>query len=454
MNIDPQLKIKLKKDYVDYSENLTELTETKLVNCHWGQMKLFYSELEFLLLVSKYININECLIVYIGAANGLRFKNFFMKYFFPDISVLLYDPNNFKIQETDKIKIKTNAEGMFTDNTVNEVLKIANKRKIIYITDIRYHAEDETKTEKQESIYGDMVKQQKWGIMMDAEFMLIKFRNFYFYENSDEINFINNNFVFDDEIKNKIVYSNNKIKQNDKKEWILYLKGSIYTQLYAPIKSTETRLFVKKIKYYKNKEKYDSIDQEKYKLKYYNNVTYDNVLNYFNTHTRNEEIKYKKSDIILALFPGKSAYSAASEYYLVRKFCIYNNKKPTLKNIIKLIADIHIFLGTYFKNNLVTCIPKNFSGASQIIRQNLAIIYLNKNKEKLQKQFDNIKTTNLLSKTKKLELIKSYETNKNDTFGVFTIIDGDIKQYITKNITVTEIVKLAIDLYNEKLAIK
>ena len=146
-------------------------------NCKWGALKLFYSELEFIILVSKYININECLVLYIGAQPGFRLKHLFIKHFFPKMKMLLYDPLPFDITEDENIIIKTREAGWFTDDTVNEVLTIADGRKIIYITDIRLTDDDDYT--KENLIHDDLQKQQKWGLMMGAEFMLLKFRMFF-----------------------------------------------------------------------------------------------------------------------------------------------------------------------------------------------------------------------------------------------------------------------------------
>ena len=54
--------------------NLNEDTIKTIENCHFGAIKLFYSEVEFLLKCSKYVDINECLILYIGAQPGYRLK--------------------------------------------------------------------------------------------------------------------------------------------------------------------------------------------------------------------------------------------------------------------------------------------------------------------------------------------------------------------------------------------
>jgi Poly A polymerase regulatory subunit len=442
------LPFKTKQDYNGYEQFLKEQILFKSTNCHWGQIKLFYSELEFLLLVNKYINIDDCLIVYVGAADGFRLKNFFIKNFFPNTKYLLYDPMPFRIEQTNQITIKTGSAGWFDDDKIEEVLKIANGRKILYITDIRQREEE--KGEQQKSIYDDMMKQQKWGIMMDAEFMLIKFRNFYF-QDPKEINFIDNNFVDDVDIKNKIVFTKDKNKHSNVYNWLLYLSGELYTQIYAPMRSTETRLFVKKIKYHKNADQYKKEEQEKYKLKYYDTTYYDGLLNYFNTITRKHNIDYKKSIELSKYIPGTSpTYTFVSEYYLIRKYCLYNKKKPTLKNIFNLMIDIYLFFNKHYNNNLIQCIPLNYAGMRKDTQQNLTIVYFRENNEKWKKQFADLKNTKLISQEKINKFINSYNLQKSHVYDVFTIKDGNMQILMDKEITVDDIVSFIINEYKEK----
>jgi hypothetical protein len=140
-------------------------------NCHYGTIKLFYSELEFLLKCSKYVDLDECLILYIGAQPGYRLKYLFIKEYFPNIKMLLYDPLKFDIEEDEQIIIKSGKDGWFDDDKIDEVLKIANNRKIIYISDIRISDDDHYK--KELFIYEDLIKQQRWAINMGADFILL-----------------------------------------------------------------------------------------------------------------------------------------------------------------------------------------------------------------------------------------------------------------------------------------
>lgn len=415
------IDINTKKNYVDNWKKFDEQMIPIFQNCHWGALKLFYSELEFMLHVSKYVNINECLIVYVGAQPGFRLKHLFVKYFYPKMKMLLYDPLDFDIEEDDQIIIKTGSFGWFDDNTVEEVLQIANGRKIIYITDIRLN--DDDAYTKEVLIHEDIQKQQKWGIMMNAEFMLLKFRMFFYKSDPKEVNFIDN--TLPEQYSDKIIFKKNEEKHKSKGMWLLHLDGTIFTQIYAPQRSTESRLFVKKIKYYKNKDKYSKNDQEKYKMKYYNNIQYEGIFNYFNIIRRNKKWEYKKSKNICKYIPGfRVSYSSASEYYIIRNYLKSQYIKPTFKTILSKILLIHTFLGNKYNNNMISCgVLKNYKAEKNdnnivniagyefdknIFLKKIRILFentLNKNNKQLEKL---LKTKNITDKQKKeyLESIK------------------------------------------------
>jgi hypothetical protein len=323
-------------------------------NCHWGTLKLFYSELEFINIVSKYIDINECLVLYVGAQPGFRLKHLFVKHFFPKMKMLLYDPLDFDIEEDEQIIIKTGIHGWFSDETIDEVLKIANGRKIIYISDIRLN--DDDSYQKESNIHDDMQKQQRWGVMMGAEFMLLKFRMFFYSKTGGpkEVDFIDN--TLPEMYKDKIIFNKNEKKHKSNYLWMLYLSGTLFTQIYSPQRSTESRLFVKKIKYHKDKDNYSKEEQEKYKMKYYNNLKYEGIFNYFNLVKRNQNWEYKKSKKLVKYIPGFTvSYSSASEYYIMRKYFLSQKIKPSFNKILSNILYVHTFLGNRYTNNLIIC---------------------------------------------------------------------------------------------------
>ena len=62
----------------------------------------------------------------------------------------------FDIKEDENFIIKTDKDGWFDDDKINQVLEIANGRKILYISDIRLS--DEEFKIKENLIYEDMLK--------------------------------------------------------------------------------------------------------------------------------------------------------------------------------------------------------------------------------------------------------------------------------------------------------
>lgn len=323
----------------------------EVLPCHWGQRKLFYSELEFLSIVSKHIDLTKCLIVYIGAADGSHHK--LLHKYFKNVSFLLYDMRPYAngLDKLDNYILKTGDDGFFTDDKINEVLKIANSRKIIYICDIRdigLNSLDEFAAEN--AVWENMLQQQRWGLLMDAEFMLLKFRLPYNLEDMT-IGFDYDISKFND----KLIIDETKINNP-----ILYLKGDIYTQLYEPKRSTETRLLVSKIKYYNDKSKYDKKEHEKYVFKKYDYIEYEEVLNFFNLHERYDRFFYKNSkDTTNHLMGFDESYDNVGEYYICDLY-LQNVKKEKYehKRIINMIYEINHFFIKENKRTIALCVPK------------------------------------------------------------------------------------------------
>jgi hypothetical protein len=352
----PKLKYKITKNSTP--EELKMIEEERLVsfkNCHFGQYKLFYTEFEFLELVSHHLDLSECLIFYVGSASGSHLN--LLLEFYPMLNMLLYDPGKFEIKESKNVKIKTGQDGFFDDSKIPEVLEYANGRKILFISDIRLTAEDEY--ERQKVIYHDIIIQQKWAIALQSEFMLFKFRMFYYKDDPKEVNFMDNSYANDEFYKtNCIIQPKENIKYDD----MLYLSGSLYVQLYSPTRSGESRLFVSKIKYRSDANLYKPEDQQKYVMQYYNNLDYEYQLNYFNIHDRNKEYVWGKSDKLAKYIPGMEVnYTSACEYFLIYRYLKRFNKSYKFEDVLATIIKILTFMNTYHHNNLVVCQYKHFN---------------------------------------------------------------------------------------------
>lgn len=289
---------------------------------HWGQRKLFFSELAFLLLIGvgedkdaiKYyqemgrierekkrietgrvndalleeavavrdfnmlrLNTPKPLVIYVGAASGIH-TNYLCSDFFNNAHYLLIDPGKFEAWETDNIEIVTGKEGMFDNNKAKELKgKIERNRgaftKIIFICDVRYIDEKEKmQMEKQKGAYisnfdyeefaveRDMKNQMKWVEILEPDHAMLKFR----------LPFITDKTGKDIEVE--------------------YLDGHVLHQIWQGQTSTETRLIVDK-KPGDNPfplKKYSSRDYES-RMFHHNMVT---RMSYWGSDTRIEGIDH------------------------------------------------------------------------------------------------------------------------------------------------------------------
>jgi hypothetical protein len=201
----------------------------------WGQRKLFFSELEFLIFHWNKEKIPNPTCLYVGAAEGTHIP--FLSSMFPDIIFHLYDPRDFSFDGSKNLVI---FKEFFTDETAK---KYSGRNDIIFISDIRtidykkafkdslakrgiikfdFHenpigdsllieqAREESSKLVEEIIWNDMLKQQEWTLLINQEEALLKFRLPYILDGKD--------IICD------------------------YLKGVVYWQIYQLPRSTETRL--------------------------------------------------------------------------------------------------------------------------------------------------------------------------------------------------------------------
>ncbi len=169
---------------------------------HWGQLKLFLSEVEFLTKVVNDAKGKKITFVYAGAAPGDHTE--YLSSLFPDIRFELYDPNNFVFK--DSKMIKTHIQ-FFLEVDAQEWADYAKAHPDEYIafcSDIR----SEPATE--ENVARNMAMQLEWWKTINPDLTMFKFR-----------------LPWDK-------------GQTD------YPEGEIYIQLYPGATSTETRLIFKK----------------------------------------------------------------------------------------------------------------------------------------------------------------------------------------------------------------
>lgn len=169
---------------------------------HWGQLKLFLSEVEFLTKVQQDAGKRDIILVYAGAAPGDH--DAYLHSLFPSIRFELYDPNDFIVKDSDKIKTHVQ---FFTDADAKYWQKYVAEHPDIYlafVTDIR------TNPPTPENIKRNMDMQMKWWQIMNPDLSMFKFR---------------------------LPWEPGKTT---------YPEGDIYLQCYPSAVSTETRLIVKK----------------------------------------------------------------------------------------------------------------------------------------------------------------------------------------------------------------
>lgn len=210
-------------------------TDENKTALHWGQRKLHLSEVEFFAIYWDPTLIPNPICVYAGAAPGTHIS--LLSVMFPSFTFHLYDPADFDIKENDKIRL---FKEYFTDEVAarysgrNDVLFVSDIRTADYkslqrealekrgITkfdddgapvgpyDLIKEAFRESEVKNEDQIWGDMIMQQNWVLIMNPEHAFLKFRLPYALDGKDRT--------------------------------VQYLKGIVYWQVWPPQTSTETRL--------------------------------------------------------------------------------------------------------------------------------------------------------------------------------------------------------------------
>ncbi len=162
---------------------------------HWGQRKLFLTELYFL---TKYGHLSN-IVVYAGAAPGQSKK--YLSELFPNHIFYLYDPAPFKVKASETRKL-------FNQYFTNDTAKEWSGKNVLFITDIRSSNIEDAKSVYEHSVIVEenMKWQEDWINIMKPAMSMIKFR---------------------------LPWTDSKTH---------YFDGEIMIQPWAPLRSTETRL--------------------------------------------------------------------------------------------------------------------------------------------------------------------------------------------------------------------
>lgn len=267
-----------KKDtskYINLLSNLNNsqeykpsLQENNKSICHWGQRKLFVSELEFLINYYPTIDTttNKFYVLYIGAAKGTHLL--YLCSLFKEFEFILVDPSSFdtRLQYMDNVKI---INKYFDDNDIKIFSDKNVYPNLFLISDIRFpNLSENDLTSQQEYVKEDMELQKKWFLKLKPYKALLKFR---------------------------LPWNSSKCN---------YLDGDLYFQAWAGRHSTESRLVPNG------------------KMKEYNNKNYEEKMHYFNKVTRR---KIYEPNVFIKFNNCGHCYDCYKEHRTFLKYCELRN---------------------------------------------------------------------------------------------------------------------------------
>lgn len=104
---------------------------------HFGQRKLYLSEMEFLTNITREIdtkNDKKIVVIYAGAAPGIHISS--LSLMFPFVKFVLVDPAKFQVKKTSKIEI---IQDFFTDKMAEDMKQEYKNCLRYFISDIRLY---------------------------------------------------------------------------------------------------------------------------------------------------------------------------------------------------------------------------------------------------------------------------------------------------------------------------
>jgi len=252
-----KIKVPFKRKMYDDDRTLKYRTSNGVnLTTHMGQRKLLMSEIEFLTLYGK-LSTN---VVYAGSAPGIHIP--FLIRLFPRHKFYLYDPNPFCVRESPKIKIYND---YFTDDTASE-LRRKFDGNLLFISDIRRTPEEDNFDNFEKLVGEDLDMQRRWIGIMKPKMSMLKFRLPFTLKTPME-----------------------------------YLDGDVHLQVWAPHRSSETRLIT------------DGRSTRMYDPKQYENIMYR-----FNLCTRHQVYKH---NIPLDIVDGLDyCYDCNAEIFIFKEY--------------------------------------------------------------------------------------------------------------------------------------
>jgi hypothetical protein len=232
--------------------------------CHWGQRKLFISELEFL--INYYPEVDttkeKFYVLYIGAAKGTHLL--YLCSLFKEFHFILVDPSQFdtRLQYIDNITI---VNKYFDDNDVKLYSDKSRYPNLFLISDIRYpNLSENDLSSQQQYVVNDMELQKEWYLKIKPYKALLKFR---------------------------LPWDSLSCQ---------YLDGDLYFQAWAGRHSTESRLVPNG------------------QIKTYDNRKYEEKMHYFNKIIRR---KIYKPNIVIDFNNCGHCYDCYKEHRTFLKYC-------------------------------------------------------------------------------------------------------------------------------------
>ena len=274
-------------------------------NVHWGQRKLFASELMFFL---DALSVGQKYhIIYAGSACGTHLL--LLIKMFPNYKYTLIDPAKFD-KRLYLFKQVTIINDYFDSKLAHTLKKQNTGHKLIFISDIRTEPSEEAITK-------NMHDQEKWVHIMHPEHSLLKFRLPW---------------------------------QNVDKPYT-YLQGKIYKQIWQPKTSTETRLWVKRPR--KKTTRYAS--------QTYSISDYENTLFYHNIITRSQNFSIHRDG--KKKFPWHklhmdNCFDCTVEKYIHNKYIKSKFNCLQLRNAFQLSL---LLTNTLIATDAATCLENKWN---------------------------------------------------------------------------------------------
>ena len=266
---------------------------------HWGQVKLFASELEFL---TEYGNRSN-VVVYAGAADGRHIP--FLANMFPNHKFMLWDPAPMYRGCLEMPNIECHRE-LFTD----EIATTFAGANVLFISDIRSMPEGfdygqmtpELDQEIEDDVKRDMEYQKKWYEIIKPVAAMLKFR---------------------------LPYTPGQST---------YLDGDVYFQAFAAETSSESRLIVNPMRHTATDAMYDHEE-------------YENFMYRFNRCTRIQPDTDPLNEPLKELFnPVPCSYDTWALAYIVRKYMAEHDPRPAAEHRPgEIIYHLMHYIGSNFE---------------------------------------------------------------------------------------------------------